>query len=176
MTVNCTNAKLNPTGAVGATRISFPGFQKIADFTATGGETSLAVSVNGDTDLTYLIYARAFNDEVDVRLNNVSTASYGREVMQNVSGTIASSQATNFTELRVAQKLGVGTLSLSTPSGFIKIGNQFESIFSSGTTVSTNQLAGYAYNSTANITSLNFIAPSTSWGAGTKIVVYVRRS
>ena len=53
-------AKLNPvTLASGLpAKISFPGFQKIFDFTSAGSEAAVNVPVDGDTDKEYKVVIR----------------------------------------------------------------------------------------------------------------------
>jgi hypothetical protein len=155
---------------------AFPDFDKILDFTSAGSESSTSVDVNGDTDLEYKIICRNFDadDRPLLRLNNASTG-YGAQYIQSSSGTITAARGTATDMGSIAADSGFGITTLLTPSGFIKTSFLEKSQYSSGTTNSLFIILGYSYNSTANITTLDFISESGNFTAGTRIIVYVRK-
>lgn len=167
--------KLRP---INDAKISFPGWQRVLDFVATGSESSKDVTVAGDTDREFLIIARNLTSgqSVNVKLNNDSgAAKYGQQYLYNGSGTLSAGRDTG-TFLEVGQLYTSGCIRLSTNSGFLKCALGVWGKHSSGTTISQVNFVGWSYNATANITSLNFYCPSGNWTAGTKITVLVRRA
>lgn len=165
--------KLNPVdGAV----LSFPGFQRILNFTATGSESSVSVTVDGDVDKEYIILALGLTTDVHLKLNNDATAGiYGYQAFWNGSGTLSAGRYTD-NKIGVTVSPGLGIIRLLTPSGFIKTAYIDQSYYSSGTTMSSVYYRGVSYNSTSNITSLNFVSSSGNFDSGTRITVYARRS
>lgn len=164
--------KLNPYNDA---EISFPGFQRIHDFTATGSESSTSVTVDGDTDKEYRIVVRGLQDagNITLRLNNDATAGkYGRQYLLNQAGTISAGRSTG-TGMIVGAAKGINIISLLTPSGFIKTSFFEDNTYTSGTTMANIIRTGWSFNSTSNVTSLDFIF---SFTAGTRIVVYARRT
>lgn len=164
--------KLNPQG-----KLNFPGFQEILDFTSAGSESSVSVTVDGDTDKEYKILVRSTDsaDIVRMALNNDTTAAnYGRQYIYNNSGTITAARDTSVPLL--GNKLANSETSLLTPSGFIKTLFNNPLVYSTGTTIQEYFLAGQSYNSTANITSLNFYMSSGNFTSGTRISVFARRA
>ncbi len=167
--------KLNP---INNARISFPGFQEIADFTFTGAQSSLAVPVNGDTDLEYkiMIFYNDTAQDMYMRLNNDSGANYGSQLLRNNNGTITASRSTAdssfaFT-LATSTNASLAQIDLLTPAGFVKT-MSYQSDVQSSLLIDLN---GFVYNSTSNITSLNFGTNASFFTAGTRIAVYARRS
>jgi hypothetical protein len=139
----------------------------------------VSVAVDGDTDKEYKIVVRNLNTSqaLVLLLNNDSTANnYGQQYILNNAGTISAARSTN--EGRIAfYRLGsVQTTTLLTPTGFIKTAFNEDGQSTSGTTVSLFMVRGYSYNSTNNITSLNFVSASGNFTSGTRITVYARRS
>lgn len=163
--------KINPQG-----KISFPGFQEIGDFTATGSEASWSLAVDGDTDKEYRIIVRSIGDQyIQLRLNNDSGGNYGRQTLINDGGTIEANRAGGQTEFFICVR-GLAEASLLTPTGFIKTFFCQDQYYTSGTTIRWCQMAGRSYNSTSNITSLNFLNSTGNFTSGTRITVYARRS
>lgn len=168
-------AKLNPTGS---SRISFPGFQEVLDFTSAGSESSVSVAVNGDTDLEYIILIRNLNSSqgINVLLNNDSGATaYGYQHLINSAGTVSAARGTA-AAMFIAGTLSIMEARLSTPSGFIKTGVNTQGVYGSGTTVNVHQIVGRSYNSTSNITSIDAVSASGNFTAGTQVAVYARRA
>ena len=165
--------KLNP---VGTAKLNFPGFQEILDFTSAGSESSVSVTVDGDTDKEYkIVYRSAGSDQTVLRLNNDSTANiYGRQYILNDAG-ISAGRSTD-SGFSMSWTTGLLTFSLLTPTSFIKTLFFDFNRWSSGTTISFFGLQGWSYNSTSNITSLNFLTTSGNFTSGTRITVYARRS
>ena len=165
-------AKLNPFNNA---KISFPGFQSILDFTATGAESTKSVAVDGDTDKEYIIQTRTLGRICDVNLNADTGANYGHQYLYNNAGTISSARSTTAT-LWGSFAVGLQTYRLLTPSGFIKTAYSEQTSYSSGTTIDGYFALGYVYNSTANITAINFTGRGGVFTAGTRITVFARRS
>ncbi len=165
--------KLNPLA-----KINFPGFQEILDFTATGSESSVSVTVDGDTDKEYIVDIRNTDasNYVYFRLNADSGANYGYHYIANVGGTISAARATGQTFFMFSAPLENAQLKVLSPSGLIKTCFELNGRYSSGTTMARCQLFGHCYNSTSNITSLDFSSDATEWTAGTRIYVGVRRA
>ena len=70
--------KLGKLSPQGTSKLNFPGFQEILDFTATGSEASVSVAVDGDTDKEYIIDIRNTSTTwFTIRFNNNSGANYG---------------------------------------------------------------------------------------------------
>jgi hypothetical protein len=168
-------AKLNPTGSA---KINFPGFQEILDFTSAGSESSVSVTVDGDTDKEYIICANNTDtgEVILLRLNNDSTANkYGRQYIYNNAGTITSARQTD-ASFRLTRILGLGVFNLLTPTGFLKTGFWISPAYTSGTTIGNILIEGLSFNSTSNVTSLDFLMESGNFTSGTRITVYCRRS
>lgn len=167
-------AKLNPQGTA---RVNYPGFQEILDFISTGVESSTSVSVNGDTDLEYII--EVFNPSATVyqilRLNSDSGSNYGHQYLRNVSGTVSCARAVD-TALISGGNYTIDRIQLIAPSGLIKTAYSTYMTYSSGTNIANVFSFGNVWNSTANVTSLNFSASSGNFVSGTRITVYARRS
>jgi hypothetical protein len=164
--------KLNPNSSV---KVNFPGFQEILDFTSAGSESSVSVTVDGDTDKEYKIVIRGIGaDLVWLRLDG-ATSGYGSQYLMNNAGTITSARATNGALIE-AGAYNIIEGSLLTPTGFIKTFFSSEIRYSSGTTIGLTFTSGWAYNSTSNITTMDFIASNPNFASGTRITVYARRS
>lgn len=165
--------KLQPQG-----KVEFDGYQELMNWTSAGSESSVSLTVDGDTDMEYVIEARNLDadDRVGLRLNNDSTAGiYGHQYIQNSSGTITAARATEAV-MYITDDLGRGSLTISTISGFTKFLLNNVSGYTSGTTIPTLRLFGRVYNSTSNITSLDFLSESGNFTAGTNIRVLGRRA
>lgn len=167
-------AKLNPYNDA---KISFPGFQRILDFTATGAESTKSVAVDGDTDKEYRIVVRNLGaSSMSLRLNGDTGSKYGSQNIVNNGGSIAAARVVT-TYFTPAINTSIGEMTLLTPSGFIKTGTSFVSRYTTGTTMDYKFDQGVSFNETANITSLDFFdLASAAWTAGTRITVYARRS
>ena len=168
-------SKLNPQGT---SKINFPGFQEILDFTATGSESSVALTVDGDVDKEYRITIRntSTTDSVCLRINNDSTANrHGRRYLQNYLGTITSNQNTG-TFWYLGFVGGSGITEVLTPTGLIKTCFTQSNNYASGTTIENCYIAGNSFNSTANVTLLYFLMSSGAFPTGTRITIYARRS
>lgn len=168
-----TQVKLNP---VGTAKINFPGFQKIADFTSTGSESTFNVTVDSDVDKEYHIYCRDFDatDLIYLRLNGDSGNNYGAQYI-DLTSSVTSARGVN-SYLFNCNTLGIFHGILLTPTGLIKTMFQSHSTYASGTTISSIDFYGRSWNNTAKVTSLNFLSAAGNWAAGTRIVVYARRS
>jgi hypothetical protein len=165
--------KLNP---VGSAKINFPGFQEILDFTSAGSESSVSVAVDGDTDKEYkiVISTAADTNGVILKLNNAAT-NYGYQRIANFEGTIAALRDTTQTNMIISSYKGISESTLLTPTGFPKtLMASFGGILS-GTTVRYCNIYGHTYNSTSNVTSLDFSCSSGNFTSGTRICVYARR-
>jgi hypothetical protein len=157
-------------------KLNFPGFQEILDFTATGSESSVSVTVDGDTDKEFVIVLAPLGVGIGLRLNNDSTAGkYGYQYLQNSVGSIAAGRGTGTFFYALQPATGTYVAHLLTPSGFIKTSFVRNGQYTTGTTISDFNCIGESFNSTANITSLNFFSGS-NWTSGTRITVYARRS
>jgi hypothetical protein len=160
--------------------INFPGFQEILDFTSVGSESTVSVTVDGDTDKEYIICV--FNlsgDTIDMKLNNDGGAVYGRQGLDNAGGSISAFRNTGQTTgLRVVGATkGLGICRLLTPSSLVKVLWMQSMNTTSGTTVYDALLMPCVYNSTSNITSLYFyLTGGGNFTAGTRITVYARRA
>lgn len=176
--------KLNPVTSTvsGATTaiaaIQFPGFQKVLDYTATGSESSVALTVNGDTDKEYriLTFNASTSQTIDFRINNDSTGSiYGYQQIYNNGGTV-SAVTGRYDRIWSALYPGLGDFSLLTPTGFLKTCFLQVGDYNSGTTLDGYITREYSYNSTANVTSLNFFMSSGNFTSGNRISVFARRT
>lgn len=171
-----TQVKLSPYNNA---KITFNGLQEISDFTATGAEASLAVTTNSDTDKEYIIYVsnKSATQGILVRLNNDSGANYGYQAVDNNAGTITGIQNTSSTSMpQITNTTTDYFMFLQAPTSFQKMAIFQYARWSSGTTITQQGQVGFIYNSTANITSLNFISASGNFASGTRIIVYVRRA
>jgi hypothetical protein len=184
-----TTSFTRPTRATGgreqianAGKESFPGFQRIGDFTSAGTESSYSLAVNGDTDKEYMINFFNANPSnfLYFRLNNDSGGtSYGYQYLFNGSGSVSAARGVS-SFLNTSQYLSESTYRLLTPMGMVKtcynsVGS-YNSGTSSGTTLHRYAATGSVWDSTANVTSLNFSLDSGNFTAGTRITVYVRRT
>ena len=163
-------------GWLGDGAVAFPDFNKILDFTSVGGESSVDVNVDGDTDKEYKMVIRSTSTSASVliNINSASTSIYGRQYLYNVSGSLSATRdTTNFTALLLLSE-GDGTL--LTPTGFQKT-----IFFSSGKRISGTTMAEYytycgTWNTTSNVTSINFtMASPENFVTGTRIIVYARK-
>lgn len=164
---------LQPQGEV-----EFDGYQELMNWTSAGSESSVSLTVDGDTDMEYVIESRNLDvdDRVGLRLNNDSTAGiYGLQYILNSSGTITAARGTEAV-MFITDDLGRGSVTISTINGFTKFLLNNVSGYTSGTTIPTLRLFGRVYNSTNNIISLNFISESGNFTAGTNIRVLGRKS
>lgn len=164
--------KLNPKG-----KINFPGFQEILDFTATGSESSVSVTVDGDVDKEYIVCCLSGSPTL-IRLNNDSSSSnYGYQRVRNNAGSISASRDASLGALFAPIATGLNTLRILTPTGFIKTGLQERMEGVSGTSISGHSLYGSSWNSTVKVTSINYLVDGAgNFTAGTRIVVYARRA
>lgn len=165
--------KLNPLG-----KINFPGFQEILDFTATGSESSVSVSVNGDTDKEYkiVIYNPSATKSIQFQLNNDTGSNYGTQYIRNSSGSLSAARGTN-AYMSVAATLELMVCTMLTPTGFIKTCYASRPRYASGTTMQDLIEEGNSWNNTANVTLIKFTEyAGGTMDAGTRIVVYARRS
>lgn len=165
--------KLNPFNDA---KISFPGFQRIKNFIAAGGESAFALTVDGDTDKEYRVVARNTNasKEILILLNNDAVeANYGRQYLFNQSGTISAARGTQSPRDQIS---GMCEWTILTPPGLPKIIVNDWMYWSSGTTVTQTMINRRVWNSTANVTSLNFMHSSGTFTADTHIVVFARRA
>lgn len=167
--------KLNPYNGA---KISFPGFQEILDFTSAGSESSVSVTVDGDTDKEYLIYTRNLNSgaKIGFRFNSDSGNNYGYQFLNNSSGTITANRSYDSGTSAITNTLGEQLWRVLTPTGFIKTMFSESCVYSSGTTISQMTFVGWSWNSTANVTSIDFFSASGNFGTGTRICVYARRA
>jgi hypothetical protein len=156
---------------------SFPDFDKILDFTSAGSESSTSVSVNGDTDLEYKVQIRNTHSSVLIfcRLNNDSGTNYGYQNVNNYLGSVSAARYTNLTRIVASSYLGETVSTILTPAGFIKTAFTEDQSWQSGTTILAYGVAGTSWNSTANVTTLNFLPTTGNFTAGTRIIVYRRR-
>lgn len=168
--------KLQPQG-----KVEFDGYQELMNWTSAGSESSVSLSVDGDTDMEYVIEARdltAGNDSIRLRLNNDSTAGiYGRQFLYNNAGTISSGRDTD-TSWVITSKYSNTYATISTINGFIKFYKSFIGMQTSIPSTAINEvvLQGCSYNSTSNITSLVFFPHTGNFTAGTNIRVLGRRA
>src|SRR5574343_2101320 len=172
-----TQVKLNPTGAVGATKINFPGFQKILDWTSAGSESSVSVTVAADTDKEFHISIRNLNGTNAVNLLlGEDTSTYGYQRITNTAGTVAAARDTSEATIIMCPALSICEATLLTPTGFQKTMFLQQTTYTSGTTIANHNLYGYAYDGTATFKSLDFSPASGNFTAGTRITVYARRT
>lgn len=167
-----TEVKLNPTNYA---KISFPGWQLVSSFTSAGAESSLAVTVAGDTDKEYWVYVsnKASSNSIFVRLNNDSGTNYGYQYVDNNAGTITASRGT-LSGLWTANTEFF--MFLQCPTSLLKEATIQYFKYSTGTTISFSGSLNAVYNSTSNITSINFVSASGNFTSGTRITVYARRA
>ena len=162
--------KLQPKSTV-----EFDGYQELMNWTSAGSESSVSLTVDGDTDMEYVIEARNLTAQnMNLRLNNASS-NYGRQALCNVGGTISALRQT-LTYILGCYAISLNRIIISTINGFPKFTNMIPHVYTSGTTISDFYLIGDVYNSTNNITSLNFICNSGNFTAGTNIRVLGRRA
>jgi hypothetical protein len=156
---------------------SFPDFDKILDFTSAGSESSVSVAVNGDVDKEYQVIVRNPSGSANVytRLNNDSGSNYGHQYLLNDTGTVVASRPAANTILTNTQASNLSNEVIIAPTGFIKTSFHRRFLYVSGTSLEGLYLYGNSYNSTSNITSINFVSSSGNFTAGTRIIVYRRR-
>lgn len=166
--------KINP---INDAKISFPGFQRIKDFTSAGGESSVSVVVDGDTDKEYIIYIRNLDstNSVDM-LIGADTSTYGFQYMQNAAGTVSAARDASESTIILCPPLSMADVYILSSAGFIKTIFTRYATFSSGTTISNIRNSGYSYDGTANFSTLDFSPSSGTFTAGTRIVAFVRRT
>lgn len=159
----------------GGAATPFPDFDKILDFTSDGSDSSVSVSVDGDTDKEYKVLIRSTDaDHVWIRLNSDTGTNYGFEYLDNTSGSLAAAN-TALSSWYVTLADGIGQVTLLTPTGLTKTGFQNLGQRSTGTTVIEYRSSGFSYNSTSNITAINFLMSSGNFASGTRIIVYARK-
>jgi hypothetical protein len=167
-------SKLNPQTSA---KINFPGFQEILDFTSAGSESSTSVTVDGDTDKEYKIICRNLSTtSIHVRLNNDSGNNYGFQYLDNTSGSISAARSTANNYGGYLYSNGLTEMSVLTPSSCIKTMFVSNGVWSSGTTINEYLTWGFSWNSTSNVTSINFVPITGNFTSGTRITVYARRS
>lgn len=140
--------------------------------------SSVSLTVDGDTDMEYVIECRNLDadDKIGLRLNNDSTAGiYGYQYLLNSAGTITAARGTEAI-MYITDDSGRCSLTISNIDGFTKLILNNRSGYTSGTTIPTLILLGRVYNSTSNITSLDFLSESGNFTAGTNIRVLGRKS
>lgn len=155
--------------------VEFYGYKELMNWTSAGSESSVSLTVDGDTDMEYVIETRNLTGQyILLRLNNASS-NYGRQFIANTAGTITAARQT-LTYILGCYALSFNRIIISTINGFPKFITQANQIYTSGTTISNFHLIGDVYNSTDNITSLDFICNSGNFTAGTNIRVLSRRA
>lgn len=134
------------------------------------------LAVDGDTDKEFVIdlFNTNASQYIRMRLNN-STTNNGFQYILNSAGTISANRGTP-AYIYGSQYVGESNIVLLTPTGYSKTLQDITCEYSSGTTVSKIIVSGWVYNSTANITSIDFDMSSGNFTAGTRIYVGVRRS
>lgn len=168
-------AKLNP---VKADIFKFHGLLEILDFTSAGSESSVSATVDGDADREYVMLIRNLDaaDAVNLLLNG-DTSTYGFQSMTNTAATMAAARDTSEATIILCPALSITEAFLATPTGLQKTLNSYQGTYSSsGTTIANFNIYAYAYDGTANITSLDFSSASGNFTAGTRITVYKRKS
>lgn len=155
--------------------INFPGFQKIADFIATGNESSFSVDVDGDTDKEYYIYGMNLSQICDVTLNKDSGSNYPYKYVFNNAGTLSTAGDVTGCVVGVTAN-SIFSINLICRPGILKMSFSHAANYTSGTTINTGTVYASSWNNTANITSITFTGRSGNFGSGTRISVYARRS
>ena len=163
--------KLQPQG-----KVEFDGYQELMNWTSAGSESSVSLTVDGDTDMEYVIEARNLNPtySISMRFNNDSGNNYGYQRLLNSGGSISANRNSG-SACNLAMESCYSIKTLSVLNGLIKIDNMFNNTYSSGTTIGLLILWGFVYNSTSNITSIIF-ATEGNFTAGTNIRVLGRRA
>lgn len=139
--------------------------------------SSVSLTVNGDVDKEYKFLVLALATKyVYFTLNGDAGANYGIQLIENDSGTISAAKATGQPSLLTGFPLGLGETSLFTPVGLVKTSYSNYCMYTSGTTMRIFTLRGGVYNSISNITSITFIPDSGNFTAGTRIIVFARRT
>lgn len=164
--------KLKP---VSGAKINFPGFQQILDFTSAGSESSVSVTVDGDTDKEYKIMIRNLDAADAIYATLDGSTACGYQLLKNASGTISASRGATAV-LGICQALSLADITFLLPTGFLKTSLNRVSVHSSGTTMSEYHLYGIVNNDTSGTSSMEFTPASGNFTAGTRITVYARRS
>jgi len=168
-------SRMTLIGVTGALSQPFPDFDKILDFTSAGSESSTSVNVTNDLEYKILIPKTASSPAIWLRINNDSTASkYGRQYIFNRAGSISAARGTS-SGFDLGSGQDLYELTLLAPTGFIKTLFLNRGAYTSGTTMGSYILDGWSFNSTSDLTSLNFVSQSGNFTAGTRIIVYRRR-
>ena len=162
--------KLQPQG-----KVEFDGYQELMNWTSAGSESSVSLSVDGDTDMEYVIECRNLNADYGIALRpNEETTNYGGQYLRNNSGTIAANRTT-YQHFILCDQLSTSKCILSCIDGLVKMAITNHCVYTSGTTIANLYHWGQVYNSTDNITSLYFLIGSGNFTAGTNIRVLGRR-
>jgi len=170
-------SRMTLIGVTGALSQPFPDFDKILDFTSAGAESSTSVNVLSNTDKEYkiMIFLPTDASYIRIRLNNDSGGNYGSQSLINAAGTISASRGTSNTDIGEAFTYGWFTTTILAPTGFIPTSFAEWSVYSSGTTMTPYRLWGASWNSTSQITTLDFVHNSGNFPSGTRIIAYKRR-
>ncbi len=161
-------------------KISFPGFQRILNFTSVN-ESSLSVPVNSDTDLEYLIFIFSNTTDFDMRFNFDSGNNYGSQYIKNnatdvFTGPIAARATgqSSCASITGSSSSAITIINILAPVGFIKTVITENCSYTSTTVIEQQTNRAYVYNSTSNLTSINFVNMDST--AGTNILIYARRT
>jgi hypothetical protein len=158
--------------------VQFPGFQEIFDFTSAGGEASVTATVASDTDKEYIIYQYGVEaTNLQVRFNADTGNNYGFQDIENNSGTISAARgATSKIYGRLASGKAGGFIHIIAPTGLIKTAFSMDCGYTSGTTMGSFYIVGGSWNNTAQITAITILPGTGTFSAGSRIVIYARRS
>lgn len=157
--------------------MKFPGSQRIYDWTSAGTEASKSFPVNSDKDLEYLIFANNTNTVQPFRilLNNDSGTNYGFQHGINTAGTISSSTS-SYAALAEIGALENAWIRVMCPVGFQKAAFMERAGYSSGSTLSRHVTIAHNWGSTVEVKSLDFVSNSGNFVAGTRFIIFARRS
>ena len=134
----------------------------------------MSVAVDGDVDKEYFVYVRGLGSAgVYLKFNN--STDLGRQYLINSAGSISAGRTTiGYIDLGAGNHIAEARI--LTPAGFQKTADSKYARFSSGTTIDYYANVGQVWNSTDNVTSLDFFLSSGDFTAGDRIWVGVRRS
>lgn len=172
------------------TTLNFDGFVRILDKEIQAGEniSSIEIPINGNVDKEVIIHAfrnanATASGGINVRLNNVSTQSYGRRYTRNYDGNIQGWGESTNAQINIAGYLGatdsdMGICHLFFESGYLPLAYSRTVIRNSGTKIRFVSENSMNFNSTSQITTLNIISGngSVNFTPGTRIVVFKRSS
>jgi hypothetical protein len=155
-----------------------PNIEKLLDYTCTGSDASVTLTVAGNTDLEYYLIINNLNtsQQINVTLNGDTASNYGDQYLGNLSGSIVAQRTTNFATIINTPVTSSAFFNISTTNGFQAYALLEDTRWSSGTTISGCLIRSRVWNNTAQVTSITAAIGSGNFTANSRIIIYGRRA